>query len=412
MVTKRANWCVPALRGVMGDWIYYTTLLSAREICDRIDTAHRIREAKELEDFLQRKLKEKVRVPAIARYILERESHFFNSIIVGVFDGLPKWIEFDLGKADRRLGTRKIDAMKESMGLLVFSGHEKMFAIDGQHRVEGIKMALKQDQKRVKDEQYPVVFVAHLETATGKVRSRRLFCDINKNAVAVSEGDKVVIDEDDLSAIVARRVFAEYAPFRRDKEIALTEKKEQLTPEDGCERFTSILAVYTVCKCLAKLHNKTLGVAEIAPANVEALKSIVTSFFDFVLQYEPSLNRYFHGRTTLRAQRRDNRNLFFRPVGLEVLARVYTRLASNNRLEMFRHGLQQLKFDNPGGIFDGILWNAGTIEPSSQARTAAVGLFLYLLNQLSPKREGDLQEALRKVTKNSEYILPRKLVAP
>ena len=120
-----------------------------------------------------------------------------------------------------------------------------MFAIDGQHRIEGIKAAFAENPERINDDQYSVIFVAHRDDKPGKVRTRRLFSDINNNAVKVSGGDKVIIDEDDLSAIVTRRIYAEYAPFKSGAEIALTEQKEQLV-EDSKERFTSLLALYTV----------------------------------------------------------------------------------------------------------------------------------------------------------------------
>ena len=138
------------------------------------------------------------------------------------------------------------------MGLLTFSGTESIFAVDGQHRAEAISEAYKTFGDRIAQDQYPVIFLAHVDSAEGKVRTRRLFCDINKNAVAVSKGDKVIIDEDDLSAIVTRRIYAGYSHFKKGKEIAVTEQIERVE-KDGKEYFTSLLAVYTVCQKLKKL---------------------------------------------------------------------------------------------------------------------------------------------------------------
>lgn len=405
-----SSWCVPSLRGVLGDWVYYSALLKVQHISERIKSSHQIREAKALEDYLQRSLKP--RVEKIAQYLNRRDSRFFNSIIVGIFHGLPQWAEFDLVAVTRKLAIKESSDLKESHGLLMFTGNEKMFAIDGQHRVEGIKQAYKNNPKRIREDQYPVIFVAHLDTSAGKVRTRRLFCDINKNAVAVSEGDKVVIDEDDLSAIVTRRLYANYLPFKNGREIAVSERKEVLD-QDGKERFTSLLAVYTVCKRLKKLHKKPRGTLESAFENVNAFQDIVAEFLDFAIRYERSLRRYFQQKnTTLRAERRNNRNLFFRPVGLEVLARLYAHFSAKNRLVTLQYALQNFRFKNPKGIFDGILWNRGRIEASAKAKKAAVGLCLYLLHELVPAQEAELTRTLREVTKNPEYSLPRKPHAP
>jgi len=368
-------WYIPSLRGVLGDWIYYSALLKAEHFSRRIKPSHEIREAKALEDFLQRTLKP--RVAQIAYYLGKRDSRFFNSIIVGVFGGLPSWAEFDLKAVTRKLNAKVVtDELRESLGLLIFTGDEKMFAIDGQHRVEGIKRAYEENPVRMRHDQYPVIFVAHLDTPAGKVRTRRLFCDINKNAVAVAEGDKVVIDEDDLCAIVTRRVYANYPAFKGGKEIAVTERKEILEKE-GKERFASLLALYTVTKKLKRLFRKKDGTLESEIQNVTSFEPIVTGFFDFAIEHEASLNKYFkQERTTLTAERKNNRNLFFRPVGLEVLARLYAYFHPRGDLSRLAEGLSLLNFQNPGGVFDGILWSEGKIAAGGKEKAAAVNLCL------------------------------------
>lgn len=302
-------WHTPCLRGVIGDWVYYATIMNAKEISKRVITAKTIREAKALDDYLQRNLKP--RVKNIADYLLKRDDRFFNSIILGVFGGLPDWVELDFSAVGQKLQIPDVKIIEESLGLLIFYGTEKMFAIDGQHRVEGIKLAFLDNSERFQNDEYPVLLVAHRDDANGKIRTRRLFCDINKNAVAVSEGDKVVIDEDELSAIVTRRIYSEYAHFNGGTQIAVTEKKEQLM-QDGQERFTSILAIHTVCRFLKKLYKMPTGLLQNDPKNIDAFKAIVTRFFDFVIEHEPSLNRYFlQKNTTLHIERKNNRSLFF-----------------------------------------------------------------------------------------------------
>lgn len=398
-------WHVPCLRGVMGDWVYYSTVMSAQQIAARVMNAKDIREAKALDDYLQRDLKP--RFKKIAAYLKKRDDRFFGSIILGVFGGLPDWVELDFSVVGQKLNIPNPEEIEESIGLLIFYGTEEMFAIDGQHRVAGIKAAAA-DHERFQNDEYPVLLVAHRNDASGNVRTRRLFCDINKNAVAVSEGDKVVIDEDELSAIVTRRVYAEYTAFNGGDEIAVTEKKEQLS-ENARERFTSLLAIYTVCKRLKKLHKKPRGTLESADENILAFQEIVSGFFNFTITHEPSLNRYFQQKnTTLQSERDNNRNLFFRPVGLEVLARLYAYFAAKNDLATLRYALQNFHFENPGGVFDGVLWNAGRIEASEKAKKAGVGLCLYLLHQLTPAHETELTDTLREVTKKRDYSLPPK----
>lgn len=399
---------IPALRGNLGDWVYYSALLKAKDVSERIKSSHTIRESKALEDFLQRTLKP--RVKKITQYLIKRDSRFFNSIIVGVFDGIPDWREFDLTNIHKNLGINieESQELQENLGLLIFTGSEKMFAIDGQHRVEGIKDAYKRAAQRIGDDQFPVIFVAHIDDQEGKVRTRRLFCDINKNAVPVSQGDKVVIDEDDLSAIVTRKIYATYPHFKNGDEIAVTERKENLI-QDGQERFTSILALYTVTKKIKILFRKKRGTLENDKENVNEFFNIVKAFFDFIIEHEPSLNNYFiKKKTTIASERKNNKNLLFRPVGLEVLARIYAYFFRHNLESVLVSGLGKLKFQNPNGTFDGILWSQGKISAGAKEKSAAVELCLYLLGALPKRNESELRDKIAEIKKDPNYKLPSK----
>jgi DNA sulfur modification protein DndB len=404
----QTTWHAPSIRGTIGNWVYYSTVMSAQQIASRIVTSKRMRGSKAQDDHLQGNLEQAA--TRIARYIKRRDDRFFNSIILGVCGGLPGWVELDFSAIGEKLGIPDTSTIEESLGLLIFDGGEEFFAIHGQHRVEGIKLAMADDPARLQGDQYPALLVAHRDDTSGKVRTRRLCRDTAENVVAVSEGDRVMTDEDELPAIVTRRIYAGFPPFRRGEEIAVTGKKEQLNYK-GKDRFTSILAIHTVCKRLSSLYKKPRGLPENAAQNVRAFQEIVAGFFDFCIANERSLNRYFHsGKTTLSREREKNRNLFFRPVGLEVLARLYAHFVRSEDLETFASGLKTLPFENPNGVFDGVLWNNGKIEASSKAKKAAVELCLYFLDRLSAADEKALRLALRDVTRNASYELPPKPV--
>ena len=384
--------------------------MTGKELTARVMSSKEIRESKALEDYLQRNLKP--RVSKIAAYIKKRDDRFFNSIILGVFEALPDWIQLDLSSLSSALDEKDCARLEETLGVLVFSGGEKMFAIDGQHRVEGIKLAHASSDESLAKDQYSVLMVAHVDDVPGKVRTRRLFCDINKNAVAVSDGDKVIIDEDDLCAITTRRIFAEYAAFNSGLEIAVSERKEVLTQIDkdgrNQECFTSLLALYTVTKKLKPIFKKQKGAAPLAPENVSQLQSIVSDFLDFVIEVIPSYKAYFAKKTTLTAERRNNKNLLFRPIGLEILGRVYASAYADNQLQKLRARLPKVAFTNPGGPFERIIWSAGKIKAGSKEKGAAVDLVSYLCGLRPVLGDIELRDRLRVITQDSNYKLPPK----
>jgi DNA sulfur modification protein DndB len=404
------KWHVPSLRGVLGNWVIYPSLMSAKQISERVMKSKDIRESEVLDDYLQRNLKP--RVKKIIRYLKTRDSRFFNAILLGVFNAVPEWVEFDLSTVAEKLKLADVSVAKQSMGLLTFSGTESIFAVDGQHRAEAISEAYKTFGDRVAQDQYPVIFLAHVDSTEGKVRTRRLFCDINKNAVAVSKGDKVIIDEDDLCAIVTRRIYAEYPHFKKGKEIAVTEQIERVE-KDGKEYFTSLLAIYMVCQKLKKLFTKSPGSLEIAPENVTAFQKLVTEFFDYAIKHEPALQRYFiTAKTDPSKERKGNRNLVFRPIGLEILARLYVHFNLSNKLPILDWGLKNLQWNNPGGVLDGTVWLNGKVVPQAKPKTAAVEYVLYLLHEFPDKETPALLETLRELQNDEKYTLPKRAAVP
>lgn len=408
----KTNLIFPCLRGVIGDWVYYSTLMTAEQISKSIRTAKQIREAKSLEDFLQRKLKE--RKYKIANYLLGEKTHFFNSIIAGVFGGIPDWYEFDLNKNDQLMQEiENPEYIEMSMGILKFTGDEKIFAVDGQHRVEAIKIALEQDKSKpngrvLNDDQYSVIFIAHIDDDKGKKRTRKLFSDINKRAVPVSLGDKVIIDEEDLSAIVARRIYAKYPHFQSGKIISLTENAR--LEDNDYINFTNLLALYTVNQKLRSLHRKAKNVDSLSEANIAGFTKVAWKFYDFVIENIKEYNDFFISKKlALQKLRRNNSHLLFRPIGLILLARLYVYFAKTQKLQYLRSNINKIDFNLPGKHFDKVVWNNGKMEAKSANQVLAYELSLYLLDHLSEEKYEEFKERFETITKGSRSI-PSKVI--
>jgi len=406
MKNNKEKLVVPALRGSIGDWVYYSSLMNANQITEWIETAKNIREAKSLEEVLQRELKP--RIKNIANYLKNDNARFFNSIIIGVFDGVPDWVEFDMAKADNIIDDINArEYIKQSFGLLVFQGNEKMFAIDGQHRVEGIKQALQENKnKEVTADQFSVIFIAHTDTKDGMKRSRKLFSDINKNAKPVSKGDKVIIDEQELNAITARRIFAEYKYFENGKLIAPSENAK--LDKDDVSHFTNLLAIYKVCSILKPLFKKEPKTLDFDENNVTKLQAIVTDFFDFIIENLPEYKAYFISKTlTLTTARHNNSYLAFRPIGLFLLARIWLHFKKTGNIDTFKNKLTKLSFILPASPFNEILWVKGKIEPKEFNQKFAVDFGLYLLGEETNKE--NLVNRYQTIMKNQSINLPNVL---
>jgi DNA sulfur modification protein DndB len=82
-MTTQSPCLLPAMRARMGDWWYYTTTMTFKDIAERIKRVKEIQESSSLKTWIQRELKE-ARTREIAEYLNSQPQRFFNSIVLGL----------------------------------------------------------------------------------------------------------------------------------------------------------------------------------------------------------------------------------------------------------------------------------------------------------------------------------------
>ena len=91
MNSKKSQQIVlPALRGVMGDWVYYSCLMDLRELAERVSYAREVHKNHRLSDMIQRQL-QRGRTAEIAKYLTTQPERFFNSLVIATYGGQPNW---------------------------------------------------------------------------------------------------------------------------------------------------------------------------------------------------------------------------------------------------------------------------------------------------------------------------------
>ena len=184
---------IPAIKGKIGETIYYIANLTFQQInqlVKRVDSE--LHTSTSLREEIQRSLSDNY--IKIKQYILNREDHFFNSLVLAVYDGQPIWTEIRYELEEE---------WYHNVGVLHFNGEEKIFPVDGQHRVEGIKAALK-EKPEIGSETISVILIGHSNSTEGMEKSRRIFSTLNRYAKPVRLGDIIALDEDDVVAITTR----------------------------------------------------------------------------------------------------------------------------------------------------------------------------------------------------------------
>jgi DNA sulfur modification protein DndB len=407
---------LPSVRAFMGDWVYYVTTMSLADVAACVKPVDKIKERQELKTWLQRKLTEK-RKKEIAEYLLRQEQRFFNAIVVGIYAGEPDWYPIAVGD-NPTLGSITLDEhSKNSMGLLSLSGEEEIFAIDGQHRVEGIREALKSGPKLAEDEQC-IIFVAHKTDAAGHVRTRRLFSTLNRYARLVSKGEIIALSEDDAFALVTRKLNEEYKYLKGD--LAAFTKTPNVPPNDR-KCITTMLALYDLIRILS--CPKTLAGSrqrkrlELGPSQGETVLEIYNGHCEFwsALRKHISVIRKVtdsdpKDEMAGNFRRDDGGHVLFRPVGQKAFSNaVRVMMDRGVSLDNAVRSLSKTELDLNSPPWLGVLWNPVGKKIVWGNDTLAQNLFLYMVRQeLPPKSKTvpyDLVEAYRKALNDPSATL-------
>lgn len=305
---------LPALRGKIGIWNYYICNLKFSEVnefVNRIDKE--LHTSTALSNLIQRSITDNYK--SIKNYILDQDERFFNSLVLAVYDGDPEWIEVELNYDDKEYF---------NLGFLKLTGEEKIFPVDGQHRVEGIKKAL-EEKPELGDESIPAIFIGHKKNSEGIERTRRIFSTLNRYAKPVSMRDIIALDEDDIVAIITRELVEKNDLF---KENRVLDSRGKPIPDTNKNALTSIITLYDCNRELFKYFKQEQDIKgtittylKTRPSDVviELFTSYCNSFWDSFKDNLLVIKLYLERNNEPAAEFRNKDNgghLFFRPIGL------------------------------------------------------------------------------------------------
>lgn len=235
---------IPVIKGMMGSTEYYIGVMAAGELIDTVGFASEISQWKELsiEERMQRELDRPRVVRDIVPYLQSDPDHFFGSLIVDVYQGWEN-LEFEeLTEVANKVPRRYAQEM-DRFGFLHMPGERRIIALDGQHRLKALQIAIKGDADSeiepapdLSKDLVSVIFIKH-EDDNQKIR--KIFNKVNRYAKQTGRGDNIITSEDDPIAIIARRLLRPGEPLAGD----LVNWRSN-TLSAGSVQFTTISAVY------------------------------------------------------------------------------------------------------------------------------------------------------------------------
>ena len=247
---------IPAIRARLGNTDYYIASMKAGELARMATIPKEMKgwEELSLEEIYQREINYKRVKEQIAPYLAENQSRFFGAFIItmmnfeeeGLFESLGDLVKLSKG---HRLAT-------ENVGLLNLKGGETLVPLDGQHRLKAIQFAISgKDQEGINIdgiqscEELAKEDVCAILVPYKPSKAREIFTKVNRYAKTTKTSENIIIDDDDIIAVLTRMISNDVFQAR-----LVNIKSNTLGP--GSECFTTIHTIYT---CNEAVLNASFG---------------------------------------------------------------------------------------------------------------------------------------------------------
>ena len=243
---------IPALEVKFGNIEYYITYLHVNDIVRSVKFPQDLEEwdNMSIEEKFQREInKSRVR-KSIAPYFSSDSTRFSGALVLAVRN--HDSMKFEPLEGIRDVSGAYANAAK-GMGFLVLSGEEQFIPLDGQHRIKALEYATTGvddngkpisgvDANRDLGKDQVGVILLRFDSTT----ARRIFSKINRYAKPTSRADNLITDDDDMMAVITRRLLGEDAVIKS----RLVRIKKGNTLSKSTHEFTTLNTLYEANKLL------------------------------------------------------------------------------------------------------------------------------------------------------------------
>lgn len=212
---------VAAMKGKLGSTEYFIVTMKAGELVSKAKIPSELEEWGDLglEEREQRDIKYARVRNLIAPYLAHEKDRFLGAIILTAknFDADEAFVsisDFPF-KGMPKLLKPQASAIK-NMGLLTFDGGEVLIPLDGQHRLKAIQFAIEGRDEKSKpikgltpcmalaNDDVTVIIVP--DDPNNPKKARKIFTKVNKYAVKTTTAVNLILDDDDIVAVLSRKL--------------------------------------------------------------------------------------------------------------------------------------------------------------------------------------------------------------
>lgn len=427
---------VGCIKAMMGTTPYYIAKMPAGQLIDSVGYAMEMTEWDKMsaDEKMQRTLDVNRVVNDIVPYIVTDKDRFFGAIIVDIYSGFEQLIFENVAQVIPNLPAAYRSALGD-VGFLTFPGNERLIALDGQHRLLSLRIAIKglmglpastskipdswrrlEPHPELASEEITVIFVEHRDNQ----KIRKIFNKVNKYAKQTSRSDNIITSDDDIFAVIARRLIKEGGPLapvhvptlvNPDNTIEVVNAKNN-TLSQRSKNLTTLSALYTITETLLKDDGFSAKDYPSSDAEEEGYLK-VENFWRILLDRLTAFKEYMRLTSMDRpvSTLRD-KNLLLKPVTQMALAHA-ARLATAKGIPW---EVMAERLDRVDWSFDNELWfniliigstNRKMITGKESIRSAGLVIsYLVLGSSMNPSEKAEVLQIIRNAHNNEDEELP------
>ncbi len=347
----------PAIISRMGDWKYFIVRMTMRDVAQEVRFASELLNDPSLDNAIQRTLSESRAKKEIATYLRKREDRFFSSLVVAALEGSPKFVEVSVEDVQGQEIFSGGD-FDQVFGILRFSSDRTYYALDGQHRLMAIKHLIEEIDngnaasrgipEDFDKEQLSVLMVCGERKDRDFIpQYRRLFSSLNRYAKATDNDTNIIMDEDDMFAILTRRLINDHPFFKsEDGNFRVQTKGKNIVRRrnEPNNRFTTLQTLYAMNETFLKTADRGHNLRWYSGRELKLFKSMrpsdealevyyaeLQSKWNSLIEALPVLTKNPADMRVFEEPDLQHANMLFMPIGQEVLAQVVTDLIDGSK---------------------------------------------------------------------------------
>lgn len=415
---------IPAMRGKLGSTEYFIVTMKAKDVAEKMKAAVEVEgwDDLSLEQKYQREIDLNRVRRDIAPYLAGDEDRFFGCLIVAVQNS--EEMEYEPVKEVTRgkvfAGSHNLAA--NGLGFLNLSGEEIMIPIDGQHRAKAIDFAIRgrDDDKELDFFPNPnlarddiTLMLIRFDTEDERLKARKIFNKVNRYAKNPSKAENLIIDDDDIAAVFARR---------------MTEPEEELfsgdlvrisgnTLSNTAGEFTTLSTLYEINKQILIYKQHNYNKTERPNKEEERLywnevEGVWKRLISDITHFSNALK---DPQKTGNEIRQEIRKVYLlgKPIGQRVLAEAFLELTEKGQLRDVEacERLNQVDWRINKKMWENVLTRDSTrVLSGTSAMNLGKDFVTYLTGR--PMEDAELAALRERISpEDSQYMLPDR-VAP